>query len=43
MHLMVFADGAPPIPIELMAPRVLCWLFVLIGEYQTIRLTKRET
>ena len=41
MHLKAYADGAPPVPTEILVFLVLGWLFVLIGEYQTMRLTKR--
>jgi hypothetical protein len=41
MHLKAFEDSSLPTPIEVMAFLVLGWLFVLIGEYKSMRLKKR--
>jgi phage gp29-like protein len=41
MHLKEFEDSSLPSPIEVMAFLVLGWLFVLIGEYKSMRLKKR--
>jgi phage gp29-like protein len=41
MHLKAFEDSSLPSPIEVMAFLVLGWLFVLIGEYKSMRLKKR--
>jgi len=38
MHLKVFEGSSAPIPIEIMVFLVLGWLFVLIGDYQSMRL-----
>lgn len=40
MHLKAFEDSSLPSPIEVMAFLVLGWLFVLIGEYKSMRLKK---
>jgi hypothetical protein len=41
MHLKAFEDLSPPSPIEVMVFLVLGWLFVLAGEYRSLRLKKR--
>ena len=41
MHLKAFEDSSLPSPIEVMAFLLLGWLFVLIGEYKSMRLKKR--
>jgi hypothetical protein len=41
MHLKAFEDSSLPSPIEVMAFLILGWLFVLIGEYKSMRLKKR--
>ncbi|MEZ4712956.1 MAG: hypothetical protein R3A44_37550 [Caldilineaceae bacterium] len=43
MHLKAFEGAAPPVPIEIMTFLVLGWLFVLIGDYAEMRLTKSRT
>jgi hypothetical protein len=40
MHLKAFEGQSPPSPIEIMVFLVLGWLFVLIGDYQEMRLRK---
>lgn len=40
MHLKVFEGSPAPSPIEIMVFLVLGWFFVLIGDYQEVRLKK---
>jgi len=40
LHLKAFAGDPAPSPIEIMVFLVLGWLFVLLGEYKSMRLTK---
>jgi hypothetical protein len=40
MHLKVFEGSSAPSPIEIMVFLVLGWLFVLMGDYQSMRLKK---
>jgi len=40
MHLKVFEGSSIPTPIEIMVFLVLGWFFVLIGDYQEMRLKK---
>jgi len=40
MHLKAFEGRSPPVPIEIMVFLILGWLFVLIGDYQEMRLKK---
>ena len=40
MRLKAFEGRAPPVPIEIMVFLVLGWIFVLIGDYQEMRLKK---
>lgn len=43
MHLKAYEGASPPVPIEIMAFLVLGWVFVLIGDYAEMRLTKTKT
>ncbi|MCB0105119.1 MAG: hypothetical protein KDE53_04410, partial [Caldilineaceae bacterium] len=43
MHLKAFAGQSPPVPIEIMVFLLLGWLFVLIGEYSEMRVTKTRS
>jgi phage gp29-like protein len=38
IHLKAFEGKSPPIPIEVMVFLVLGWLFVLVGDYKSMRL-----
>jgi hypothetical protein len=41
MHLKAFEDSSLPSPIEVMVFLVLGWLFVLVGDYKSMRLKER--
>jgi len=41
MHLKAFEGKSPPVPIEIMVFLLLGWLFVLIGDYKSMRLKER--
>jgi len=40
MHLKAFEGKSPPTPIEIMVFLILGWLFVLVGDYKSMRLKK---
>jgi hypothetical protein len=40
MHLKAFEGQSPPSPIEIMVFLVLGWIFVLLGEYKSMRLKR---
>jgi hypothetical protein len=41
MHLKAFEGKSPPVPIEIMVFLLLGWLFVLVGDYKSMRLKTR--